>query len=60
MPELDFACFCFFAISFSVIYVLFWLIHREFKRVRASMHSAISMNKTEVLDDVLNNFSEVV
>ncbi|KAL2341323.1 hypothetical protein Fmac_009263 [Flemingia macrophylla] len=30
----------------------------EFKRVRASMHSAISMNKTEVLDDVLNNFSE--
>ncbi|RDY07151.1 Malonyl-CoA decarboxylase, mitochondrial [Mucuna pruriens] len=31
---------------------------REFKRVRASMHSAISMNKTEVLDDVLNNFSE--
>ncbi|WVY92781.1 hypothetical protein V8G54_031869 [Vigna mungo] len=31
---------------------------REFKRVRSSMHSAISMNKTEVLDDVLNNFSE--
>lgn len=31
---------------------------REFKRVRASMHSAISMNKTEVLDDVLNSFSE--
>ncbi|XP_061340765.1 uncharacterized protein LOC133287219 isoform X2 [Gastrolobium bilobum] len=31
---------------------------REFKRVRDSMHSAISMNKTEVLDDVLNNFSE--
>ncbi|KHN32996.1 Malonyl-CoA decarboxylase, mitochondrial [Glycine soja] len=31
---------------------------REFKRVRASMHSAISMSKTEVLDDVLNNFSE--
>ncbi|KAL2996785.1 hypothetical protein AAZX31_09G006900 [Glycine max] len=31
---------------------------REFKSVRASMHSAISMNKTEVLDDVLNNFSE--
>ncbi|XP_057433413.1 uncharacterized protein LOC130726200 isoform X2 [Lotus japonicus] len=31
---------------------------REFKRVHTSMHSAISMNKTEVLDDVLNNFSE--
>ncbi|XP_027359608.1 malonyl-CoA decarboxylase, mitochondrial isoform X2 [Abrus precatorius] len=31
---------------------------REFKRARASMHSAISMNKTEVLDDVLNSFSE--
>ncbi|KAL5097426.1 hypothetical protein RYX36_001753 [Vicia faba] len=30
----------------------------EFKRVVASMHSAISMHKTEVLDDVLNNFSE--
>ncbi|KAK7303343.1 hypothetical protein RJT34_14246 [Clitoria ternatea] len=31
---------------------------REFKRVRASMDSAISMNKTEIQDDVLNNFSE--
>ncbi|KAK7245897.1 hypothetical protein RIF29_40751 [Crotalaria pallida] len=31
---------------------------REFQRVRASMHSAIMMNKIEVLDDVLNNFSE--
>ncbi|CAL0301142.1 unnamed protein product [Lupinus luteus] len=31
---------------------------REFKQVRASMHSAITLNKTEVLDDVLNNFSE--
>ncbi|XP_004486186.1 uncharacterized protein [Cicer arietinum] len=31
---------------------------REFKRVHDSMHSAIAMNKTEVLDDVLNNFSE--
>ncbi|XP_013462895.2 malonyl-CoA decarboxylase, mitochondrial isoform X3 [Medicago truncatula] len=30
----------------------------EFKRVHASMQSAISLNKTEVLDDVLNNFSE--
>jgi len=35
-------------------------IYSEFKRVHASMHSAISLNKTEVLDDVLNNFSEVL
>ncbi|RVW45891.1 Malonyl-CoA decarboxylase, mitochondrial [Vitis vinifera] len=32
--------------------------YREFEFVRETMHSAISMNKTEVLDDVLNNFSE--
>lgn len=31
---------------------------REFELVRESMHSAISMNKTEVLDSVLNDFSE--
>ncbi|KAF7811203.1 malonyl-CoA decarboxylase, mitochondrial-like isoform X1 [Senna tora] len=31
---------------------------REFELVRASMHSAISMNKTEVLDTVLTSFSE--
>ncbi|KAL0012268.1 hypothetical protein SO802_007376 [Lithocarpus litseifolius] len=31
---------------------------REFELVRESMHSAISMNKTEVLDSVLNEFSE--
>ncbi|XP_059437756.1 uncharacterized protein LOC132170695 isoform X2 [Corylus avellana] len=30
---------------------------REFELVRASMNSAISMNKTEVLDAVLNDFS---
>ncbi|XP_041023285.1 malonyl-CoA decarboxylase, mitochondrial isoform X1 [Juglans microcarpa x Juglans regia] len=30
---------------------------REFELVRESMHSAISMNKTEVLDAVLNDFS---
>lgn len=35
-------------------------MHSELKRVHASMHSAISMSKTEVLDDVLNNFSEVI
>ncbi|KAI4298742.1 hypothetical protein L6164_032263 [Bauhinia variegata] len=29
-----------------------------FEVVRESMHAAMSMNKTEVLDDVLNNFSE--
>ncbi|PON52145.1 Malonyl-CoA decarboxylase [Parasponia andersonii] len=31
---------------------------RDFEHVRESMHSAISMNKTEVLDSVLNDFSE--
>ncbi|XP_022716146.1 malonyl-CoA decarboxylase, mitochondrial isoform X1 [Durio zibethinus] len=31
---------------------------RSFQAVRESMHSAISMNKTEVLDSVLNEFSE--
>ncbi|XWS19372.1 hypothetical protein CRYUN_Cryun31cG0010000 [Craigia yunnanensis] len=31
---------------------------RSFEVVRESMHSAISMNKTEVLDSVLNDFSE--
>lgn len=31
---------------------------REFELVRESMHSAISMNKTDVLDAVLNDFSE--
>ncbi|XP_021295138.1 malonyl-CoA decarboxylase, mitochondrial isoform X2 [Herrania umbratica] len=31
---------------------------RSFEVVRESMHSAISMNKTEVLDAVLNDFSE--
>ncbi|KAF3451761.1 hypothetical protein FNV43_RR07857 [Rhamnella rubrinervis] len=31
---------------------------REFEHVRESMHAAISMNKTEVLDSVLNDFSE--
>ncbi|XVF26092.1 hypothetical protein REPUB_Repub13aG0270000 [Reevesia pubescens] len=31
---------------------------RSLEAVRESMHSAISMNKTEVLDSVLNDFSE--
>ncbi|KAM7501002.1 hypothetical protein LguiA_025416 [Lonicera macranthoides] len=31
---------------------------REFEQVRESMHSAISMNKTEILDSVLDDFSE--
>lgn len=31
---------------------------RPFELVKESMHSAISMNKTEVLDDVLNDFTE--
>ncbi|GMH05283.1 hypothetical protein Nepgr_007123 [Nepenthes gracilis] len=31
---------------------------REIQRVKESMHSAISLNKTDVLDDVLNDFSE--
>ncbi|GAV86557.1 MCD domain-containing protein [Cephalotus follicularis] len=31
---------------------------REFENVRESMHSAISMNKTEVLDAVLEDFAE--
>lgn len=37
----------------------FCLAGREFEHVRESMHSAISMNKTEVLDSALNDFSEV-
>ncbi|GAB4830817.1 hypothetical protein Ancab_004845 [Ancistrocladus abbreviatus] len=32
-------------------------IEREFQLVKESMHSAISMNKTEVLDAILNDFS---
>ncbi|PIN11220.1 Malonyl-CoA decarboxylase [Handroanthus impetiginosus] len=32
--------------------------HTDFKRVRESMHSAISMNKTEILDAALADFSE--
>ncbi|KAF4372589.1 hypothetical protein F8388_027262 [Cannabis sativa] len=32
---------------------------RNLEHVRESMHSAISMNKTEVLDSVLNDFAEV-
>lgn len=32
---------------------------RAFELVKESMHSAISMNKTEVLDAVLNDFTEV-
>lgn len=31
---------------------------REFEQVKESMHSAISMNKTEILDTVLSDFSE--
>ncbi|KAL5773244.1 hypothetical protein ACOSP7_012843 [Xanthoceras sorbifolium] len=31
---------------------------REFEHVRESMHLAISMNKTEVIDSVLDDFSE--
>ncbi|KAK9935969.1 hypothetical protein M0R45_012839 [Rubus argutus] len=31
---------------------------RDFELVRESMHSAISMSKTEILDSVLNDFSE--
>lgn len=31
---------------------------REFSQVRESLHSAISMKKTEILDAVLNDFSE--
>lgn len=35
------------------------LSFREFEQVRESMHSAISMNKTEILDAALSDFSEV-
>ncbi|KAA8520134.1 hypothetical protein F0562_014390 [Nyssa sinensis] len=31
---------------------------RQFDLVRESMHSAISMNKTEILDAVLKDFAE--
>ncbi|KAL8462689.1 hypothetical protein ACS0TY_033638 [Phlomoides rotata] len=33
-------------------------IHTDFERVQESMHSAISMNKTGILDNALNDFSE--
>lgn len=33
--------------------------YRDFDAVRESMHSAISLNKAEVLDVVLDDFSEV-
>lgn len=46
------ACYC------CWIY-LFIFFNREFELVRESMNSAISMNKTEVLDAVLNDFSAV-
>ncbi|XP_057795055.1 uncharacterized protein LOC131011287 isoform X2 [Salvia miltiorrhiza] len=32
--------------------------HTDFKRVQQSMHAAISMNKTEILDVALDDFSE--
>lgn len=35
------------------------MLYREFEVVRESMNSAITMNKTEVLDALLNDFSEV-
>lgn len=34
-------------------------VNREFERVRDSMRSAITMSKTEIVDTVLNDFSEV-
>lgn len=52
-------------INFEFIYLLKVLLYliivigREFEHVRESMRLAISMNKTEVLDTVLNDFSEV-
>lgn len=52
--------FCLLLLNLFIYLCVDWFIHREFQRVHDSMHSAISMNKTEVLDDVLNNFSEVI
>lgn len=34
-------------------------IFREFSQVRESMHSAMSTNKTEIVDVALDDFSEV-
>jgi hypothetical protein len=48
-----------YTVQTLVIVVDFSLLYREFELVRASMNSAISMNKTEVLDAVLNDFSAV-
>ncbi|XP_022848252.1 malonyl-CoA decarboxylase, mitochondrial [Olea europaea var. sylvestris] len=36
----------------------FSITRRNYDQVRESMHSAISMNKTEILDAALNDFSE--
>jgi hypothetical protein len=47
-------------VDFSFYFILFvFIFYREFELVRESMHSAISMNKAEVLDAVLNDFSAV-
>lgn len=42
-----------------LILVKLFFFSREFEQVKESMHSAISMNKTEILDAVLSDFSEV-
>lgn len=42
-----------------LILVKLYIFFREFEQVKESMHSAISMNKTEILDAVLSDFTEV-
>lgn len=39
--------------------LLFCVFFRDFERVQESMHAAISMNKTKILDAALDDFSEV-
>lgn len=41
------------------VYLFQKVLYREFEVVRESMNSAITMKKTEVIDAVLNDFSEV-
>ena len=40
-------------------FFFFEWIFRDFEQVRDSMHSAILMNKTEILDAALSEFCEV-
>ncbi|KAM6551145.1 hypothetical protein CsatB_000953 [Cannabis sativa] len=45
-------------IRVEIAYFVFVSSDRNLEHVRESMHSAISMSKTEVLDSVLNDFAD--